>query len=115
MKTYTAEKLNVIFKDNFLTKGEADIIFDGCEKLRWPDTSRRTSITFGDEGLIYTVKIRNIETYRLAKNWDTFPELISIKHKVEKLTGVLYNFCAILRYLSGDICIFIFRLCLKIL
>ena len=39
------------------------VIFDGCEKLRWPDTSRRTSITFGDEGLIYTVKIRDIETH----------------------------------------------------
>lgn len=106
-QTFKDEGLFVKFKDEFIDKDYADKIFEGCSKLNWPNQikPRRTSITFGDDGLIYTIRVRDVKIHRYATSWNKFQNnlLILLKNKIEKCTKLKFNFCAILRYEHGGI------------
>lgn len=85
--------LKVEFKQDFLTKNEADIIYNYCDKLNWGDSLRET-LLFGDEGLVYTV----LGQYIVVNPWSF---LIDLKDKVENITFNKFNFCAVTRYVNG--------------
>ncbi len=107
MQTFKGYGLHLDFSSNFIPDKEADELFKGCNVLDWPiqKRPRRTSVTFGDDGLIYCIRIRNVEMYRRAIPWNKFSALEKLKKKVENLLGFAVNFCAILRYENGDVII----------
>lgn len=106
-KIYKDYNLNFEYIDAFVSKVDVDNLFEECGKLLWPDQNkpRRTSITFGDEGLIYSIKIRDTIIYRKAICWSGLKGLIELKDKVERHTKLKFNFCAILRYENGTVAI----------
>lgn len=99
--------LNATLNKQFLDSNEADIIFDKCKRLQWPPsyTYRRVNITFGEEGMVYTVNIKGNTIHREVQNWDNFQELITIKRKLELVSGLTFNCCAIMRYENEKIII----------
>src|SRR5947207_14198350 len=100
-QTYKAQHLNLDFITEFLTIEESDNIFNECQKIKFPSETRRSSVTFGDTGLIYTIEFKNDIIHRIAKEW--INPLLIIKEKLEKITNIVYNSCAILKYPNGNI------------
>lgn len=100
--------LSILFDKSFLIKDEADKIFSFCDNLNWKKTqtgdifNKRLNITFGEKGLVYNVTFSNKIINRNVIDWSEYPELLTLKTKVEDLTTNTapngYNFCAIMRY-----------------
>ncbi len=101
---YQHNHLNFDYIPKFLTENEADAVFLVCNRLPWTERhlKRRANMTYGDEGLVYVVKFRNNVVVRKAISWDRLPILATLKAKVERETGTVYNFCAVMRYPNGD-------------
>lgn len=104
--------LAVDFNDSYLSKEKSDEIFEFCDKtVNWNPKmeNRRSNVTFGETGLIYAVTFQENTVYRKAISWDTYPCILKLKKKVEATTINTapngYNFCAIMRYPSGNVAI----------
>jgi alkylated DNA repair dioxygenase AlkB len=106
-QVYKDINLNFEYINQFISKDRADKLYKECDELVWPETTRRKSITFGDEGLIYTIRVRDVAIHRKCTGWTE--SLYRLKQKVEKYvnsrtsTPIVFNFCAILRYPNGSV------------
>lgn len=63
----------------------------------------RSSVLFGDNGLIYRVTYRGNNSEREVNSWDTIPALPELKRLVEKVTDQKYTVCLIQRYPNGKV------------
>lgn len=64
---------------------------------------RRTSILFGDKGIIYQVSYQGITKNTEVIPWDTLPALTDLKCLIEKITKQKYTVCAIQCYPTGKV------------
>lgn len=99
---YSADGLCVDVYPQFLLPDLADQLFIACDQLEWKSDQRRLNITFGDPGLVYTVTFGSNTMHRAAVPWSHMTGLWEIKQLVEAEVGQLFNFCAIMRYPSGQ-------------
>lgn len=99
--------LSLEYVEDFLPEDLADDLYDQREKLDWPDRgpNRRANITFADKGLVYKVVFRDNTVYRKTFEWKLMPILSKIKKRVEKHTGLTFNFCAVMKYPHGNVII----------
>lgn len=103
------EGLDVDFYSRFISRKRGNLILSKCDALDWQSLKRRSNIIFGNEGLVYSVTFYNSghpkTLDRHVRPWSDFPELIPIKKRIEKKTGSICNFCAVMRYPDGNIVI----------
>ena len=106
---YTRPDLDVDFYPNLLNSDLAktwclylDSVFLNNSKAVAKEYTR-TSMLFGDEGLIYRVTYQGSTTETEVLPWDTLPALPELKKLVERVTQQEYTVCAIQRYPSGRI------------
>lgn len=104
---YVDHNLKITFHERLVSdKLEKDLI-KTLKNLPWKTLSRRTTITYGNKGLIYVVKFWNRGTggYNVVERpcieWSEFPALEEAKNKVEEITGDSYTCCAVQRYPNG--------------
>ena len=107
-QVYKDEKIHFEYIQKFISKSTSDKLLEECDKLDFTHNHpnqkpRRTSITFGDDGLIYTIRVRDVAIHRYAAPWSALKGLTELKERVEKYTKLKFNFCAILRYVDGTI------------
>lgn len=69
----------------------------------FPPDKKRSSILFGNSGLIYRVTYRGNTTEREVIPWDTLPGLIELKNLVEAITKQKYTVCAVQCYPNGRV------------
>lgn len=96
--------LRLQFEPTFLTAYEANDLFRGLETLFSSEPKsqfRRVNRTFGDSGLVYVVKFRDVEIHRPTVAWRE--DLLAVKGRIEAMTGDVYNVCVVQRYPSGKI------------
>lgn len=112
MQEIIGPELMINFNNDYLTKEEADCIYEFCDKtIKWSSkmNNRRSNVTFGKSGLIYTITFQKNTVYKKVIAWDMYPCLLDIKKKVEESTINTapdgYNFCAIMRYPTGKVVI----------
>lgn len=96
--------LNVLLNDNYITQELADNLLVHCKKI-FKDVTFRLSKLFGDEGLVYKVSYQGKSSYTHTTAWDQFPDLLMAKEQLEKTTGMIYNFCAIMMYANENVVI----------
>lgn len=68
-----------------------------------PHDATRSSVLFGDTGLIYRVTYRGNTSERKVHSWDTIHALPQLKSLVENITNQTYTVCVIQRYPSGKV------------
>lgn len=68
-----------------------------------PQTTNRSSILFGDEGLIYRVTYRNVTTESEVNPWTSLPALPELKSLVDKITNQTSTVCVVQRYNDGKV------------
>jgi hypothetical protein len=94
---------NVTFDEKFVADELADTLLDKCKILfSNKSTATRSSVIFGDKGLVYVVSYKGNTRKTLVKEWSEFQDLLTIKDKLQRLTGETYNFCAIMKYPDGS-------------
>jgi len=102
---YTDDGLNLDFYENFISGDDAEAMMKYLEKtVTWakpPSDYRRNNATFGDDGLVYIVKVKDKEIRRPAMKWD--PIILSIRERLMNLTKKYFNFGMLLRYPSGKV------------
>ena len=99
---YTRDNLDIDFYPHFLTH-ELAYNWNSYLESVIPHEKRRTSLLFGDPGLIYNVNYQEITTSREVYPWTDLPALTQLKELVEKITEQRYTVCAIQRYAHGSI------------
>ncbi len=93
---------NVTFDENFIDAQLADTLLEKCNILfENKSHGRRSSILTGQYGLTYNVTYRGRTSRTPVKNWDTVPELLQVKQRLESISKEHYNFCAIMCYPNG--------------
>lgn len=98
------ERLHFEYHPLFLSHEEADELYSILKSKCFPKSSnRRSNVTYGDEGVSYTVQFKNNTIVRVAIPWSEFPLLLKYKHRLEQLTGMRFNYVVIQRYPSGKI------------
>ncbi len=86
---------NVSFDENFIDESLSNLLLEHCHLL-FDNQYSRSTLIFGDEGLVYTT------SYTKALNWSLFPELLIVKQQLETINDEIYNFCAIMCYPNGE-------------
>jgi len=99
---YNRDDLDVDLYPHFLTENLALNWFTYLNSAI-PQEKRRTSLIFGDPGLIYNVTYRNITNSREVYDWNDLPALPELKELVGKITNQKYTVCIIQRYNNGNI------------
>ena len=100
---YRAEYINFDFYPMAMPRNFADQIFEACNALPWQRQNMRTTITFGNPGLTYTVQFGKNPPYSEAvRPWDELSFFKILKPYLEQVTQKQYNFCAINRYPNGN-------------
>ena len=119
---YSGKCFDVEYLPSFLTKEEADALYQHTEhEVDWVRSpsfdNKRSSFVYGDKDLTYEVKFggyfdKKTQKYReewiterRATEWSLFPSdaLRSIKERLEKKSKHIYNFCVIQRYPHGGV------------
>lgn len=96
--------VSVTVNQSFLSPDEATLLFNAIkdnvvfleEKGIMGNKPKRTSCSYGDEGLIY----KYTNTTRVALPW--FPQLKELKEKVEAATNCIFNFALVNHYCDGS-------------
>lgn len=65
--------------------------------------NRRSTLLFGNPGLVYKVEFRDTTSYRPVLPWSELPALFELKTLVEAVTGYKYTVCAMQYYPSGKV------------
>jgi hypothetical protein len=102
LRLYRGNELDVNYYPKLLDDNTCSLLYNYFLRI-FKDQSRRSSIVFGDEGLIYSVINRENETNTLAVPWSTFPGLIAIKELIETITQQKYTICIVQSYPNGKI------------
>lgn len=99
---YSRPDLDVDLYPNVLTP---DLTAAWCSYLDqiFPVEESRTSILFGDPGIVYKVTYQSHTTEREVFPWDTLPGMPELKSLTSKLTGQEYTVCAVQCYPNGRI------------
>ena len=110
MSRYIGDKYNVSMVPEFLNDFANEIFAALEDEIEWSrpiSTSRRTNATYGDPGVVYTVRFGgygnrplNISR-RVAKPWT--PLLAILRDLVSMKTGDKYNVCVVQRYPNGRV------------
>jgi len=100
---YNHNDLDVDYYPHLLTDEHAKLWYDYLEYIMPQNENKRTSALFGNKGLIYTVRYREITRGTEVCEWDSLPGLPELKSLAEKITGQKYTVCAIQRYPTGKI------------
>jgi alkylated DNA repair dioxygenase AlkB len=69
----------------------------------FPTSTRRTTLLFGNKGLVYKVEFRETTSYRPVISWEELPALFELKTLVEAVTQQKYTVCAMQYYPSGKV------------
>jgi hypothetical protein len=93
--------LRVDYCDKFLEPAVADELLLCVEQLDFTP-NKRSTILFGDEGLIYSVTYHGHTSHHKTINWASLPILLPLKSHIEQLYKHTFNFCAIMKYPNGD-------------
>lgn len=99
---YAKPDLDVTLYPNLLNSELAAAWYGYFEQI-FPPEKTRTSMLFGDPGLIYRVTYQNSTTEREVYPWDTLPALPQLKELVSKITRQKYTVCAVQCYPNGRI------------
>lgn len=99
---YTRPDLDVDYYPGLLNKELADKWTVYLETV-FPKEHKRTSMAFGDPGLIYRVQYRDVTNERLVLPWESLPALPELKSLIEKITKQTYNVCIIQCYPNGKV------------
>lgn len=102
---YHDKDLDVDYYSKLLTHYLSQIWYNYLHNL-FSQQKKRTSLLFGDTGLIYKVTYQDLETRRLAMPWSNLPALHELKALVEKVTNQIYTVCIVQYYPTGRIGIF---------
>lgn len=88
---------DVTFDEKFIEDELSDTLLEKCN-LIFGQRDRRTTIILGVKDTLYS------ETYTRTPviDWELFPDLLIVKQKLEDLTKIKYNFCAIMCYPNGQ-------------
>jgi hypothetical protein len=91
------------YYDNFLSDEETNKLYNSLLSLQIKKVNRRSTFTFGDPGLVYTIKFPSGKTsYRPVSPWS--PELLDIKKKLEILSDAeTYTICVVMFYPNGSV------------
>lgn len=110
------DKINISYKPNFISKGTSDRYFKILnEEVQYNSEEEskieifgkkisipRKQVGYGDEGTYYSFSGVKV----IAKSWDENDNvcimLKDVKKRVEKFTGLTFNFVLINRYENGD-------------
>jgi alkylated DNA repair dioxygenase AlkB len=99
--------LNVDLYLDVLNEKECDTIYQKLEDAVKPRyKNKRTTVTFGDQGLVYVVKFRQSTSYRTTRPWSDVPGLDKIRKSTEEITNPVgggYSVCAVLFYPNGKV------------
>lgn len=95
MQTTTGPQLKVTYRPNFLDKHYADLLFLRLSRLFDTNQKKRQSLSFGDEGVTYTLYIRKKAIVRVCKPW--IEDLLELK----KLIPFESNYAVIQYYPNG--------------
>lgn len=68
-----------------------------------PKSNNRSSLLFGNEGLIYRVTYRDVTTEREVIPWSDIPALPELKSLVDNITNQTSTVCVIQRYNDGKV------------
>jgi hypothetical protein len=100
--------INVELINNFIDNELANILLEKCNCL-FTAKDYRTCHVFGDDDLIYKTTYytnqKSRTTYTETNAWIILPELLIVKEQLEKYTGDIYNFCAIMIYADETVVI----------
>lgn len=105
-------KTDITYKiDYFDTKTASEILKYLDQHINWDRKrgtkdfdNKRTSSTYGDEGVSYTVELSGgITIKKKVHPWSELPYLKDIKELLEKSTGMKFNFVVIQRYPKKEI------------
>lgn len=99
---YTAPDLDVDLYPHLLNAETANAWYTYLDEL-FPQENRRTSLLFGDEGLIYRVNYQEVTRESEVIPWNALPALTELKNLVEKVTNQTYTVCAIQCYPNGKV------------
>ena len=99
--SYTDElSYDISFVEKFLSEDRATQLYnyleENCEWSKPITTNRRSNQTYGDDGLVYNVEVKDKVIRRVAQKW--LPPLAEIRDEITKLTGQTYNSCVVQRY-----------------
>lgn len=97
---YTRDNLDVDFYPHLLTPELAHGWYTYLESII-PHEKRRSTLLFGDPGLLYNITYRGIATTQPIIPWTDLPPIIQLKELVEKITGQKYTVCVVQRYSNG--------------
>jgi hypothetical protein len=98
------EYYNVTYIDDFISHELSDQLLNYCDN-HFDKLNIRTCHLFGDKDLIYKTTYQNKTTYNYTQDWDTFPDLSTVKQKLEQYINIKFNFCAIMMYANENIII----------
>lgn len=99
---YTDNDLDVDLYPHLLTPELAKKWYDYIDSIFLKE-SRRTSLLFGDPGLVYSVTYQGVTSNTLALEWNNLPALYELKSLIENITGQKYTVCAIQHYPTGNV------------
>lgn len=99
---YSRPDLDVDYYPNLLTTTLSQLWCIQLNNLFKKET-RRTSLIFGNNGLIYRVQYRDTVKETLVAEWNELPGLLQLKNLVEAVTKQTYTVCIIQRYPNGTI------------
>lgn len=99
---YQRADLDVDYYPNFLNVTLATAWYQYLESF-FPKANTRTSMIFGNPGLIYRVTYRGITKETEVLPWDALPGLEELKTLVETIIGQKITVCVIQMYPNGKV------------
>src|SRR5437870_13231420 len=99
---YVSTDLDIDLYPHLLTEELADGWYNYIDSIFQKDW-RRTSILFGNQGLIYSVTYQGNTSNTEVLPWTNLPALDELKSLVENITAQKYTVCVIQRYPNGNI------------
>ena len=92
---------NVEFKPDFLSTNEANRLYMELIPYVPFQKNKRSSATFGDKGIVYTINYFGQTVHRPTKEW--IKPLLKIKERLEEQTKEKYNVCVLQCYPHGGV------------
>lgn len=94
--------LDVDYYPNFLNEELANAWYQLLESI-FPMDNSRTSMIFGNEGLIYRVSYRGNTTETEVLPWSDLPGLFELKNLIERVIDQKITVCVIQKYPNGKV------------
>lgn len=100
---YSRPDLDIDLYPSLLNKEVADAWYIYLKALFSENSGTRTSMIFGDTGLIYRVTYQGITTETEALSWNTLPGLLELKTLIESIIKQKLTVCIIQCYPNGKV------------